>query len=302
MSVTRSVDNKNIMIMTLPPIHHRIPDPVILEELQRILDGVSGVKRVKRKWLKVGPRILEITVTFFSQVEFLSHQKAAMARKQIVPNTGNIFGYASIKRVEWADPDMEGVIIPKKKLFLRTSGPAAVSEEAVRSLFNSLSGDQVREVGIGPKYGFISFASHEAAKEVMESEERFWVEGVRLRVDWWGPGERKEPSRPLYYTPCSCPSEELLRLSKLKGWGFPQYRLHTTVDTNLQPRYQYSVAFTSLPFKIIGQAGKEKDVAFTSCVKLALQEVSRGNLLVSSRPPLFQYIPHSLIPFTPTSQ
>ena len=52
-NVTRSVDNKKIMIRTSPPVNHRVSDQEILVELEKILDGVSGVRRLKREWLKV---------------------------------------------------------------------------------------------------------------------------------------------------------------------------------------------------------------------------------------------------------
>ena len=52
-NVTRSVDNKKIMIRTSPPVNHGVSDQEILVELEKILDGVSGVRRLKREWLKV---------------------------------------------------------------------------------------------------------------------------------------------------------------------------------------------------------------------------------------------------------
>ena len=95
--------------------------------------------------------------------------------------------------------------------------------------------------------------------------------------------------------------DEVFRLSEVKGWGYPQYRLETSLDINLEPRYQYSVVFTEVPFEIIGPQAEVKEVALTNCVNVALQEVSRDNLFVSSNLPPIQYTPEDSIPLIPTS-
>ena len=276
--MTRSVDNTKVMMMTDQSISVRTSEQVILAELQKILDGVNGVVRINRRWLKV---------------EFLNHQKAAMARKHIVPNIVKILGYASIKKVEWADPEMEDIIIPKRKLFVQSFGLPNVPEESIRQLFNSLSGGQVRDIAIGSRFGFVTFASLQAAEEVMENRDRVWLGGERVIVDWWNP--RSKESSPLKPKNSSI-SRELARLSQVKGWGIPQYGLEATRDINLRPRYQYSVAFSSVPFKIIGQVAGVKDLAFTNCVTVATQEVGRKNLFLASSLPFLQYFPHSPLP------
>ena len=231
----------------------------------------------------------------------MTHQKAAIARKHVVPNAFKILGYASIKEVDWADPEMEGVTIPKKKLFLRSSSLSFIPEETIRSFFNSLCGDRVRDVVIGPRYGFITFVNHEAAKEVMECKDRILLGRERVRVDWWNPGEKKGSDSPFELTEVSSSIDEVFRLSEVKGWGYPQYRLETSLDINLEPRYQYSVVFTEVPFEIIGPQAEVKEVALTNCVNVALQEVSRDSLFVSSNLPPIQYTPEDSIPLVPTS-
>ena len=275
--MTRSVDNNKIMMMTGPSISVRTSEQVILAELQKILDGVIGVVRINRRWLKV---------------EFLNHQKAAIARKHTIPNTVKILGYASIKKVEWADPDidMEGIIIHKKKLFVQSLVLPNIPEENIRRLFNSLSGGQVRDIVIGSRFGFVTFDSLQAAEEVMENRDRVWLDGERVIVDWW------KPSSPSKLKKNSSVSRELTRLTQVKGWGIPQFRLEATRDINLRPGYQYSVAFSSVPFKIIGQAAEDQDLAFTNCVTVAVQEVGRKNLFLASSLPLLQYYPDSALP------
>ena len=64
----------------------------------------------------------------------------------------------------------------------------------------------------------------------------------------------------------------------------------------LDGQNQYSVAFSSVPFKIIGQAAEDQDLAFTNCVTVAVQEVGRKNLFLASSLPLLQYFPDSALP------
>ena len=88
------------------------------------------------------------------------------------------------------------------------------------------------------------------------------------------------------------PLEELLQLTRLRGWGDPQYRLASFS----QPRsgallYQYSVTFPAVPFKISGAESHIKHQAFINCAQLAVEAIGQERV---PSPDLwgFQYIPH----------
>ena len=233
-----------------------------------------------------------------------------MARRQVVPGCLSLFGQANITQVDWADPDMEGATSLEKtsrhqKLFVRF--PQCVPVGRLRSFFNSLCKGQgrVMDISVGSTFGCVVFDSPEAARLVMEKKEELRLEGERIFVERWNP-RRRELSPPEQATKFSSPLEELLHLSLVKGWGEPQYSMNTSVDNNLQPLYKYTITFTSVPFKVVGEACQVESQAFINCTGLALQGIRQQNLLAATGPPpLIHYIPHTshvqFPPFTPTS-
>ena len=225
-----------------------------------------------------------------------------MARREIVPGTITIFDHVRIKQVEWADPDMDGVVTepPKRKLFLKHF-PKFVPEQKLLSLFNSLCGGHVRNILLGPIYGVITFNIPEAAGLVMEQREKLILDGETIQVEWWKP-RKKELSPPVEASQVGgvsgqSPMEELLHLSLVQGWGQPHYSLATSVDCNLQPCYQFSVNFASVPFKVVGLVSPIKQQALINCAVLALQRISRENLLhfIPLHPPAPRMVESGLV-------
>ena len=229
-----------------------------------------------------------------------------------MPGEVKLFNFSAIKQVDWADPDMEGVIKEplRKKLFVK-GFPQSVSEEELRTYFNDLCQGQVLYVMTGPTYGFLTFQSPQAANLVMERKDDLWLAGKKLTIDWWVPKKREgnvfaapqprsvltsrneAPPQPLS---SPRPLEELLQLTRLRGWGDPQYRLRSGALL-----YQYSVTFPAVPFKISGAESHNKHQAFTNCAQLALEAISQERV---PSPDLrgFQYIPHpSPPPSVPSS-
>ena len=225
-----------------------------------------------------------------------------------------LFDSSGIEQVDWADPDMEGVIKEplRKKIFVK-GFPQSVSEEALRSYFNDICQGQVQYIMTGPTYGFLTFQSPQAANLVMERKDDLRLAGKKLTIDWWVPKKREpnvfaepqprsiltpsyqavnRPPAPPQQVSSPRPLEELLHLTRLRGWGDPQYR----VASFREPRsgallYQYSVTFPAVPFKISGGESHNKHLAFTNCAQLALGAISQERV---PSPDLrgFQYIPH----------
>ena len=234
-----------------------------------------------------------------------------MARRILVPGLTRLFNVSRIKQVDWADPDMDGVIKepPRKKIFIK-GFPRFVSEEAIRAYFNDLSHGQVQYIMTGPAYGFIIFQTHHAANLVMERKDDLWLGGKKLTIDWWVIKKRDSDSsddpqprpRPVL-TPVNRPPppplqistpgplEELLHLTRVRGWGDPQYRLTSQLDLSRSPVFQYSVTFTAVPFKICGQQSYNKHRAFINCAQLALGAISQERV-PSPVLAAFKYIPH----------
>ena len=232
-----------------------------------------------------------------------------------MPGEVKLFNLSAIKQVDWADPDMEGVSKEpaRKKIFVK-GFPQSVSEEALRSYFNDLCQGQVQYIMTGPTYGFITFHSPQAANLVMEKKDELRLAGKKLTIAWWvlkkrDPKVFDEPpprsvltpskqsvnqplTRPLQISSPPRPLEELLHLTRVKGWGDPQYR----VVSHRDPRsggllYQYSVTFPAVPFKINGVESSNKYQAFANCAELALAAIRQERV---SSPDLlgFKYIPH----------
>ena len=247
-------------------------------------------------------------------MDFESHRAAAQARRILVPGQVKLFNVSGIKQVDWAEPDMEGVSKepPKKKIFVK-GFPQYLSEDEIRAYFNGLSQGQVQYIMTGPNYGFIVFQSHYAANLIMERKDNLRLDGMKLTIDWWLPKKRDsdgsddpppQPRPVLTPTKQSVnlpqpqqitsprPLEELLHLTRVKGWGDPQYRLSSYVDPSRGPVFQYSVTFPSVPFKICGKENYNKHQAFLNCAQLALGAISQervpGSVLAA-----FKYIPHS---------
>ena len=218
-----------------------------------------------------------------------------------------LFNSSGIKQVDWADPDMEGVIKEplRKKIFVK-GFPQSVSEEELRTYFNDICQGQVQYVMTGPTYGFLTFQSPQAANLVMERKDDLWLGGKKLTIDWWVPKRREgnvfaSPQARSVLTPRNQappqplssprPLEELLQLTRLRGWGDPQYRLASFSQPGSEALlYQYSVTFPAVPFKISGAESHNKHQAFINCARLALEAISQER---APSPDLrgFQYIP-----------
>ena len=56
MACNKSVDNKKISVKTVPPLKQDLTEQQILQEMQRVVDGVIGVKRLDIRWLEVSWR------------------------------------------------------------------------------------------------------------------------------------------------------------------------------------------------------------------------------------------------------
>ena len=53
LACNKSVDNKKISVKTVPPLKQGLTEQQILQEMQRVVDGVIGVKRLDIRWLEV---------------------------------------------------------------------------------------------------------------------------------------------------------------------------------------------------------------------------------------------------------
>ena len=261
-------------------------------------------------------------------MDFESHRAAALARRILVPGQVKLFNVSGIKQVDWAEPDMEGVNKepPKKKIFVKAF-PQFLSEEVIRAYFNDLCEGQVQYIMNGPNYGFITFATPYAASLVMEKKEDLRLAGMKLTIDWWiskwkdgcddsppppprpvltpskhsvNRGPPPQPRRPQEMSSPPRPLEELLQLTRGKGWGDPQYRLTSYLDHTRRPVYQYSVTFTAVPFKISGAESFNKHQAFVNCARLARAALSQERV---PSPALaeFRYVPLSSPPSRQTS-
>ena len=252
-------------------------------------------------------------------MDFESHRAAALARRILVPGLTRLFNVSGIKQVDWADPDMEGVITepPRKKIFIK-GFPPYLSEEAIRAYFNDLCQGRVQYVMTGPTYGFITFQTHHAANLVMERKDDLRLAGMKLTIDWWvtkkrdsdGSDDHQHQPRPVL-TPSKHsvnrppappqqittprPLEELLHLTRVRGWGDPQYRLTSQLDHSRSPVFQYSVTFSAVPFKICGEESYNKHQAFLNCAQMALGAISKERV-PSPVLAAFKYIPHCQYP------
>ena len=234
-------------------------------------------------------------------MDFESHRAAALARRILVPGQVKLFNVSGIKQVDWAEPDMEGVNKepPKKKIFVKAF-PQFLSEEVIRAYFNDLCEGQVQYIMNGPNYGFITFATPYAASLVMEKKEDLRLAGMKLTIDWWVSKKRREsdgsddpqPQPQPRQISSPRPLEELLHLTRVKGWGDPQYRLSSYLDPSSGPVFKYSVTFPSVPFKICGQENYNKHQAFINCAQLALGALSQERV-PSPVLAAFKYIPLS---------
>ena len=252
-------------------------------------------------------------------MDFESHRAAALARRILVPGLTRLFNLSVIKQVDWANPDMEGVIMEpqRKKIFIKNY-PQFVSEEAIRAYFNDLCQGRVQYVMTGPTYGFITFQTHHAANLVMERKDDLRLAGMKLTIDWWvtkkrdsdGSDDHQHQPRPVL-TPSKHsvnrppappqqittprPLEELLHLTRVRGWGDPQYRLTSQLDQSRSPVFQYSVTFSAVPFKICGEESYNKHQAFLNCAQMALGAISKERV-PSPVLAAFKYIPHCQYP------
>ena len=53
LACNKSVDNKKISVKTVPPLKQGLTEQQILQEMQRVVNGVIGVKRLDIRWLEV---------------------------------------------------------------------------------------------------------------------------------------------------------------------------------------------------------------------------------------------------------
>ena len=53
LACNKSVDNKKISVKTVPPLKQSLTDQQILQEMQRVVNGVVGLKRIDIRWLEV---------------------------------------------------------------------------------------------------------------------------------------------------------------------------------------------------------------------------------------------------------
>ena len=56
LACNKSVDNKKISVKTVPPLKQSLTDQQILQEMQRVVNGVVGLKRIDIRWLEVSRR------------------------------------------------------------------------------------------------------------------------------------------------------------------------------------------------------------------------------------------------------
>ena len=119
-----SVDNQKLCLKTFPPISPNVNEDQVVEELRKILDGVTSLRFLNKFWM---------------EVKFDSHRQAALARRKVVPGTLSIFQRNKIKEVEWADPDIE--LAPRENKTILAKGFSGPSPQLrIFRMLNTLSG------------------------------------------------------------------------------------------------------------------------------------------------------------------
>ena len=84
LAVTKSVDNRKLVIKPNPALAASVTEEEVREELRQQLEGIVGVRFISSRWM---------------EVEFESHKMAALARGIIVPGSLTIFQTTQISQV-----------------------------------------------------------------------------------------------------------------------------------------------------------------------------------------------------------
>ena len=84
LAVTKSVDNRKLVIKPNPALAPNVREEDVREELRQQLEGIVGVRFISSRWM---------------EVEFESHKRAALARRIIVPGSLTIFQGTLITQV-----------------------------------------------------------------------------------------------------------------------------------------------------------------------------------------------------------
>ena len=88
LAVTRSVDNRKLVIKPSPAIEGNVTEEEVRVELEKILEGVVRVRFISSRWL---------------ELEFVSHRMAAVARRILVPGNLTMFQNIGITQVRARD-------------------------------------------------------------------------------------------------------------------------------------------------------------------------------------------------------
>ena len=84
LAVTRSVDNRKLVIKPFPALDGKVTEEEVRVELDKILEGVVRVRFISSRWL---------------ELEFVSHRMAAVARRSLVPGNLTMFQNIGITQV-----------------------------------------------------------------------------------------------------------------------------------------------------------------------------------------------------------
>ena len=214
LSVTFSVDNRQLSARLIPPLQSVKQEQELMNELSGL--GVEGVCRVilcNGEWLKL---------------EFESHRFAALARRRLVPGNCSLWNEATVKQVEWAQTEgMEKMASSGERSLYVKNIPSFVSYSKLVDLFNRLSNNHVETVVRAGNLVLVTLNNIKAVEMLKMRCIGLYVGGFKVEVGEW---KNKATKRlDLVLRPCTLsqhsPQQELVNLCLRQGWGCPVFSL-----------------------------------------------------------------------------
>ncbi|XP_065592089.1 probable RNA-binding protein 46 [Cyrtonyx montezumae] len=172
LGVCISLDNCRLFIGAIPREKKR---EEILKEMKRVTRGVVDVV--------VCPDATDRTKNRgFAFVEYESHKAAAMARRQLLPETFQLWGCAV--QVDWACPEKEvdAETMQRVKVLYVRNLMISTTEDTIKAEFNKFKPQVVERVKKLRDYAFVHFYNREDAVAAMSAMNGKCIDGASIEV------------------------------------------------------------------------------------------------------------------------